>query len=137
MRRFEYLEHTADAKFRAFGHSKEEAFANAARAMFNIMVETAEVEPKMTKTVKVSAESETALLYDFLESLLFLVDTQCFILADVKRLTIDGNSIEAEVIGDIANNQYDIKTTIKAMTYNEMEIVEKDGVWTLQVVVDI
>ena len=36
IKRFEVMEHTADAKFKAFGKNDEEKFTNAAVAMFNI-----------------------------------------------------------------------------------------------------
>ena len=44
--RFEYLDHTADVKFRAYGDSLEKAFGNAALAMFNVMVDTSGVKGK-------------------------------------------------------------------------------------------
>ena len=38
MKRFEYMEHTADAKFKAFGKTMNEKFENCAYGLFNIIV---------------------------------------------------------------------------------------------------
>ncbi len=37
-KKYEFLYHIADAKFRAYGSTMEEAFENAALAMFNVMI---------------------------------------------------------------------------------------------------
>ena len=39
-KQYEYLEHTADVKFLAYGKTLEEVFENAALAMFNVMIDT-------------------------------------------------------------------------------------------------
>ncbi len=38
--KFEYLEHTADVYIRAYGKTMEEAYANSALAMFEVMTDT-------------------------------------------------------------------------------------------------
>ena len=43
MKKYEYLEHTADTKFRAYGETMEETFTNAALAMMNVMVDAIKV----------------------------------------------------------------------------------------------
>ena len=45
MKQYEYLEHTAEAKFAAYGKTMEEAFSHAAVAMENIIVETEKIKP--------------------------------------------------------------------------------------------
>ena len=74
--RFEYLDHTADVKFRAYGDSLEKAFGNAALAMFNVMVDTSGVEGKTGKKISAEGDDLQALLYDFLEKFLILLDSE-------------------------------------------------------------
>jgi SHS2 domain-containing protein len=40
---YEYLEHTADAQFIAYGQTLDEAFVNAARATFALIVDPGKV----------------------------------------------------------------------------------------------
>ena len=74
-------------------------------------------------------------MYNFLEQLLILLDTEKFLLHKIENIKIEGNYLEAELIGDKFNNQYDIRINIKAVTYNDMFIKEKP--YIVQVVVDI
>ena len=138
--KYEMLEHTADAKFRAYGGNIEEAFMNAGNATAAVMSDTDKIKPKIEKEVKVSANKKESLLYDFLEEILFLLDTEDFLLKEVKKLTIEQKEgkfyLEAALVGD-EMHEYDIFGAIKAVTYNDMFIDEKDGKVVVQVVHDL
>lgn len=137
--RYKYLEHTADAKFQAYGKDLEEGFVNAALAMFNILFEPEKVSPVIRKEIKIKAKKKESLLYDFLEELLFLLDSEGFILNKVENLKITKNekySLECVIYGDM-HDDYDVKGNIKSITYNDMFIKEEEGKVILQVVVDI
>jgi len=133
--KFKFLEHTADIKFQAFGNSLEEVFKNCALAMFNAMYK-GRVQNKMNFKIKAQGEDNESLLYNFLEELLILFDTKYFFLSEIKNLEINKNKLVAEVIGNLAEN-YDISIDVKAITYNEMFVKEKEGKWTAQVVLDV
>jgi len=130
---FEYLEHTADCKFKAYGKDKVEQFKNAALAMFNVMVDTITINPLVVREINVTGDDECQLLYNFLEELLFLLDTESFLLHKVVELEIEGKVLHAKVCGDTDLEKYEISGDVKAVTYNEMEI--KDDY--IQVVVDL
>ena len=138
--RFEFLEHTADAKFLAYGKTIEEAFSNAAIATFEIMTETQKIQKKIRKDIDISAKNIESLLYEFIEHLLFLVDTEAFLLRSVDKITIKktdkGYVLHATIDGDNAKG-YEVKTQIKAATYADMFIKETKNNVTIQMVVDI
>lgn len=134
MKKFEILEHVADGKFRAYGKNIEETFSNAALAMFSLMTDTKKVKGKIKKKFSVEGKDLKNILYNFLEELLFLLDSQGFLLKDIKKLKIVKNKLSAEIIGDKAKN-YEIYGDVKAVTYNSMEINEKP--YSVQVVVDM
>ena len=140
MKQYEFLPHTADAKFTAYGKTVDEAFANCAYAMFSVMVEPKSVKPKIKKMLKIEAEDRKSLLYDWLEHLLVLLDSENFILSSVSRIKISetdsGLLLDAEFSGDTISDDYDLLGFVKAVTYNDMDIVEKDSVWQVTVVVD-
>jgi len=135
MKKFEFLEHTADIKFRAFGKSIEEVFENSALAMFNSMSEEKIKQNKKAK-IKVSGKDYESLLYNFLEELVFLFDSEGFFVGEVKNLKINEKELSAEIIGDSAKN-YEIHVDVKAITYNEMFVKKIKDVWTSQVVLDV
>lgn len=135
--KFEFFEHTADVKFRAYGKTIEEQFSNAALAMFNIIMNTGAIEAVSKKKIEAEGKDEKALLYDWLEKLLVLIDTEEFMLKEVKNLKIekkdDKFTLSADVSGDKYREKYELFGGIKAVTYNDMEISDK----FVQVVCDI
>ncbi|MBL7051575.1 MAG: archease [Nanoarchaeota archaeon] len=136
MKNYEFLEHTADEKFRAYGKTLEEAFINAALATAKIMTDD-KVKPVIEKKIEIKVNTKQKLLYQFLEELLFYVDTEGFILSEVRDIEIkDAFTLTATFLGDSAEN-YEIKAHIKAVTYNDMFIKEEEKLVTIQVVHDL
>lgn len=136
---FEFLPHTADVKFLAYGKTLEEAFANAALATTAVMTDDV-IQSHIEKKIAVTSAKKDSLLYDFLEKLLYFVDTEGFLVGEVKQLAIvqkgKGYSLHAIVRGDAAEG-YDVSMQIKAVTYNDMFIKEERTGVTIQVVLDI
>ena len=62
--KFEFLEHTADVYIRALGKTMEEAYENAALAMFEVMTDTDKTMQMQEETLVVEAEDQYALLYN-------------------------------------------------------------------------
>ena len=139
--KYKFLRHTADAKFQSFGKTLEEAFENAAYAMTDIITDHKKIKAKIKKAIKIKSENQEALLYDFLEQFLILLDTKGFLLRRISDMKISekGKSLvlSAKVTGDKNFKIYPTKTTIKAVTYQEMFIKKSEKGWTVQVVVDI
>lgn len=137
--KFKFLEHTADVKFQAFGKNLEESFGNAALAMFNSMYK-GKIKSVKSKKIKVNGKDLENLLYNFLEELLILIDSEGFFLSSVKSLKISDKKetfeLVAEVVGDKAAN-YEISLDVKAITYNEMQIKKEKGKYVVQVVLDV
>jgi SHS2 domain-containing protein len=136
-KKFEFLEHTADIKFKAFGKTLEEVFENSALAMLNIIYKGKVKEEKKLK-IKANGKDIESLLYNFLEEFLFLFDSENFLLSDVKNIKINEKNltVEAEVSGDDAKN-YKISAHIKAITYHEMFVKKDKNKYAAQVVVDV
>jgi len=137
MDKFKFLEHTADAKFQAFGKSLEDAFGNAALAMFSVMTEPEKVERKIKREIKAKGDDEKSLLYDFLEQLLILLETEGFLLNHVEKIKIVDGELTAVAVGDKISEKYDVHGEVKAVTYNEMDIKREKHYFMVQVVVDL
>ena len=132
--KFKFLKHTADIKFQAFGKSIDEAFENSALALANTMY-SGKVAKVKKKKIKVEGKDYESLLYNFLEEILFLLDSEGFFVSDVKVFVKDF-SLVAEVFGDNSEN-YKIGLDVKAITYNEMFVKNLRGKWVCQVVLDV
>ncbi len=138
--KYKYLEHTADAKFQAVGKSLEEAFENAAMAMLNLMCKIVNIKTRQNKKISVKGKDLKALLYNWLEEILFLLDSKNFLIGKIKNLKISGKEgnykLDAAVSGDSAKN-YEIFGDVKAATYNDMFIKQQGKKFIIQVVVDM
>ena len=142
--KYEFLNHTADAKIRAYGQNIEEAFVNAGLAVFSILKNPDKVKSIINKDVNVESKEYSSLLYDFLEELLFLLDTGGFLLSKITDLKIekkqDKLNLSCKIAGD-NYKKYNISGNIKSITYNDMIINQdfavKDKKVMLQFVVDL
>ena len=138
--RYEYLKHTADLKVKAYGKTLEEAFANVAIGGFDFLTPTSKVQKKVEKKISITAKRVESLLYDFLEELLFLLDTDSFMINSFRDMKIkqekDSFSLECTALGDNYKN-YHVKGDIKAITYSEMEIKKENDGFIVIVVLDI
>jgi len=136
--KYQFLPHTADIKFKAFGNSIEEVFSNSALAIKEIM-HKGEVKSKKRKKIVVTGHDKENLLYEFLEEFLFLVETEGFLLSEIVDMEISEDDEEyrltCELVGD--SGDYEIEEHIKAITYSDMYVKEHDGKWIAQVVVDV
>ncbi len=141
-KKYEYLDHTADAKFLAYGKTLEEAFGNAALAMSNVMIDTSTVSSTLSQYIDLTAEDLEGLLFDWLSEFLFLMDAENLIFGDFKVHSIkqEGGQfhLNATVYGEhIDPSRHMFDTEVKAATYNDIQVQPSADGWVLQAIVDI
>jgi SHS2 domain-containing protein len=140
--KFEFLEHTADILIAAHGQTLEEAFENAALAMFEVMTDTTKISPNQDDSVEVEAEDEYALLYSWLEALLVKFEVNGMLFSKFKITSLkdraDGFKLEATVWGEkFKAEKHPQKVAVKAITYHRMEIIKEIDKVTLEFILDI
>ncbi|MEM3374070.1 MAG: archease, partial [Candidatus Woesearchaeota archaeon] len=136
---FRYFDHTADAMFEGYGKTIEEAFSNCALAMFNILTDIKKVKPLKKINFSVKADKYEKLLFDFLDELLFYLDTEHLIFSKFNIKILEKDNIfflNCDAFGDDIKN-YERHGDIKAPTYNEMLIKKEKNKWIVRAVVDI
>ncbi len=135
---FTYHEHTADIRFRASGKSFSEALANAMLAVANLMVPVKGVKNATEKSVSLSASGKERIVYDAIEEIIYLFETEKFVLASVASITAEDGRLSARLLGDtLRDGNYTAQLGVKAMTYHKLSVKEKEGLWTIEGVVDI
>lgn len=133
---YKYFEHTADIEFEAYGENLAQAFENAAKALFNSIIDMSKVEPKIEKTFEIESEDQESLLYDFLEQLIIYKDSENLVFSEFN-VEINGLKLKATVKGDEFKKEHDQKVDVKAVTYNNMKVGKKGDQYFVHVVVDI
>jgi len=140
MKKFEFIDiTTADVAFVAYGKDLNELFADAALAMFEVMINTKQVKSTVTKKVKLSGNDLQSLMFNWLNELLVYVDSENLVFSDFK-VKVDEKkfSLSAECKGEkIDRKKHETRTAVKSATMHKMEIKKERNIWKAQVILDI
>lgn len=138
---YKYLEHEGEEGILGIGDTPEEAFAEGAKALFNIMVQIENVEPKEVVEVFVTSESMDTLFVELLGELILLKDITGLMFSDFKVKIMekeDGYELEGKALGEpLDARKHGIKTEVKAATYHGLKFEEKGGKYYARCVVDV
>ncbi len=116
---FEYLEHTADVKFRAYGTTPDQMLSNAAEA-----------------------EDLEDLAYQWLSEIVFLFETESAVFSRFQVALEEfqdgkGWKLRAEIGGERMDpERHSFLAEVKAVTRHKFAI-EKNERWCIQVVLDV
>ncbi|WP_255167483.1 archease [Natrononativus amylolyticus] len=143
---FELRDHTADIGVAATGDSLESAFAAVADGLAAASCDEVPAAPSSSETdasaepfeLSVAAESREALLFDYLDELIYLRDVRLELPAD-NAVTIRTEGDEWCLEGRARGVPLEEITAreIKAVTYSEMRLEDRDGEWEAYVVFDV
>ncbi|MFP3189551.1 MAG: archease [Sulfolobaceae archaeon] len=138
-KKYEFFDHTADIGIKAYGRDLNEAFENAALAVFEVITDTSKVEPKESREIEIDGMDLENLLYRWIESLLVYCDSELFLFGKFKvKIDLENLRLNAIAWGEKFNpDKHERRTVVKAMTYHEMSIVKTNNGYELTFVVDI
>ena len=125
MDKFIFLEDeaTADIAFIAIGKTKAEMITNSCLALTNVITDSSLIEPKNTFEKKFQAEDLLGLIYDLLNYLLFLFDSEDMLFNTfLINLDEDRNIIYLKAKGEKYNpKKHEIRNHVKAVTFFGMK----------------
>lgn len=139
LRKYRFLEHTADIKFMAWGKTLEKLFENSAFALANFLSKGQDIQNKIKKKFKITGKDYEELLYNFIDGIVYLLDAENFIAVKTRVKIINKKGkieLEASVYGDKVEN-YENLDYIKSATYSEMYVKKIPEGWEAQAVVDV
>src|SRR3989344_7247944 len=114
----------ADIAFDATGKDLNEVFENCALALFECMADLKTVKANIKKEIKLENKELDKLLYDFLEEIIFLKDTESLVFSKVN-VNIKENKIfklNSTIFGDKINKDKQVlKDDVKAVTMHMFE----------------
>lgn len=136
--KYELLEHTADVGVRAFGADLGEVFANTALGMMEIICDPATVRPQITKEIRVHAADRESLLVAWLNEIIFLIESEEMLFKRFEINHLSATLLEGAAVGEpIDTKHHELRTTVKACTYHELEIYEDGPTWVGRVIFDV
>jgi SHS2 domain-containing protein len=136
MKRFELIEHTADIGLVAYGETLADAFANAAYGMFSIITDPDTIRETESKRVEIAEDDIEALLFEWLNSLIYYFDVDGLLLRRFDIIEFDGSRLVAVCHGEKYDpSHHELKTGIKSATYHLLTVDQKQN--RVQVIFDI
>jgi SHS2 domain-containing protein len=138
MKKFEYIDHTADMGVVAWGKDLKEVFANAALAVFNFMVDLKDVSPEKEVKVEVEAEDLETLLIEWINELLYHFESKEMAFSKFVIEEISERKLVAKALGEkIDLKKHSLKEYIKACTYHLLKVEKSGDGWRAQFICDV
>jgi SHS2 domain-containing protein len=135
---FETFEHTADLGLRIRAADLNTLFAEAAQALFSVLVE--DLDAVMTRQrlqFHLDGAERDYLLFDWLRELLYYFDTQHLLLGRFE-VQVSATGIDATAWGEPFDGvRHRLLHEVKAITYHGLRVEETAEGWLAEVIVDI
>ncbi len=123
VKRFRFIEHTADVGLVAYGGALAEAFANAAYGMFSIIAGLEAVGEIEHRCLELSEDDPEALLFEWLNRLLYFFDVETLLLKRFDITEFNGGSLKAVCYGEKYDpSRHRLKLGVKAATYHMLKV---------------
>lgn len=143
MRRFRYLPHTADMEFRAYGRCFRDALENASSALLNIMVDLKRAGMDKSAegfiAIEESAHSEKDMAWFVLQDILSKVDSLQLNALRFNVISLTGKSrikLKGRLVFKKTGEDYSL-LQVKAVTPHDLYVKRKNGIVSINVVVDV
>ena len=135
---WEHFPHQADIGIRGLGSTKEQAFEQAALALTAVVADLDKIEPKEKVKINCQAIDDELLLFDWLNSLLYEMDTRKMLFSQFE-VHIDQDNLTAIAWGQKINvSKHQPAVEVKAATYQNLSVhQDESGTWIAQCVVDV
>jgi SHS2 domain-containing protein len=106
--------------------------------MFNIIADIEALKNNVSIDIKLEAATKEELLVSWLDELLYSFYTKGMIFSEFEMLDVTDKTLSAKVHGrPIGDNRSRLKTEIKAATFHDLRIQEKNGVLFVEIVFDV
>jgi SHS2 domain-containing protein len=135
---YEVLEHTADIGFRAFAQTLPDLYANAALAMLSIAGDPAAAAPRHEYPLAAQSTDRESLMVDWLSEVLYWFDGKCIAFREFRIAAFEETAIRVVGLGEPRNPQrHRSRVIVKAVTYHQLKIEQRNGLWVAEVYLDV
>jgi len=135
---YETFDHTADLGLRVRADDLDTLFADAARALFSVLVANPEsVRPVEEISFELQGERRDDLLFDWLAELLYTFESRRVLLATFA-VTVRDDGLTATARGEpIDPQRHRLDMEVKAITYHGLKVEPEGAGWLAEVIVDL
>ena len=133
-----YFDHEADVGIEGFGTTLQEAFEEAALAMFNLIVNVGQVQARDSISVACRGADTEELFIEWLNALLAQADIHDKVFSEFHVQQMNGNQLSGFAKGEtLDQDRHQPKLEVKAATYSMLSVDHLDDQWSVRCVVDV
>jgi SHS2 domain-containing protein len=135
---YSLLDHTADMGFEIEASDPAGLFKKAGKALIHIMFGA--IHSKGADTVKISLIGNDLpdLMVRWLTEILYLFEGEHLVTTDIIIDSLSSATIDATLTAlPFDPLRYEILREIKAVTYHQIAVTQKEGVWKARVIFDL
>ena len=134
---FQIIEHTADVGIVAYGKDLRQAFVNAARGLYSIMLDDREIGEEVHRRIEVEGHDREALLVQWLNELIYTFDVENLVFKSFHILEMTDTGLKVDCFGQKLDPEvHEVRLGVKAATYHMLKVEEGTG-FRAQVLFDI
>jgi SHS2 domain-containing protein len=133
---YQELPHTADILVRVNASSVEELFSESVSALMNVLYGS-DRKNKTTKEISLSSENIDNLLVEFLSEILFLSETERFVVSSCS-VSVLGLSLHAQLTGEkFSQERHGMGTEVKGISYSGASVQKIAGGYQVDILLDV
>jgi SHS2 domain-containing protein len=135
---YELLDHTADFGIHVFGDNVKNLFQNAALALMEQLVETADLLGREERQIVLEGNDRPDLMVNWLREILYLWTGEECLVQSVRIESITEKQLKARVwVDPFSPDRHKLISEIKAVTYHQVQVYKTCSRWEANVIFDI
>ena len=135
---YEFIDHTADMGVRVRGKDEKDLFSNAAMVLMDLLISPPPREAPTPVSLSLSGTDPVDLLVRWLGELLYLLEGESLVTIGVRIETLTRIRLDAVAMTvPFRPERHERRYGIKAVTYHQAEISERNGMLEAVILFDV
>lgn len=137
-KKYRITTHHTELAVRITGSSQADLFANSAFALFDVMTDVAAIDVKESIPLEVEGSDRDDLMVNWMRELLYLYQSNGYILKEFKISQVKDTIVKAEVRGEkIDPDRHEIKQEIASVAAHKSRMEKTGNQWIAQVIFEL
>ena len=134
---YKLIDHTADCGIHVFGDDVKNLFQNAAMALVDQLVETADLLARQERRMTIEGDDWPDLMVNWLREILYLWTGEEVLVRSVQIESIAENILSSKLwVDPFSPERHKLKSEIKAVTYHQIQVFDTGNRWEAKVIFD-
>ncbi len=134
---YTFLDHTADLGIKVRGDDLKDLFETAAKSLMHLMIGGESQAKTSNMRITVAGQDLPDLLVRWLGEILYLFEGENLVATSIHIEFLSNSRLDAVLkIVPFDHTAHEIQSVIKAVTYHQIQVIEKGSFWEAQVIFD-